>query len=65
MMRVPTVVVDVGVQLIAVDDVLEVAHQHVVDQVAEAMHEAGGGRTEHMFAGYVRLRTEWHYFLQF
>ena len=56
--RVLAVVVDVRVQLLAVEDVIEVAHQHVVDQIADAVSEAGGGRTEHMFVGYVRGRTD-------
>ena len=56
--RVLAVVVDVRVQVLAVEDVIEVAHQHVVDQIADAMGEAGGDRTEHMFVGYVRGRTD-------
>jgi hypothetical protein len=56
--RVLAVVVDVRVQVIAVEDVVEVTHEHVVDHFADAMGQAGGGRTEHMFAGYVWGRTD-------
>ncbi len=58
MVRVLAEVVDVRVELVTVEDVIEVAHQHVVDQIADAMSKAGGDRTEHMFVGYVRGRTD-------
>ncbi len=56
--RMLAVVVDVRVQILAIEDVIEVSDKHVVDQIADALDQAGGDRTEHMFVGYVRGRTD-------
>ncbi len=65
-MKAKPLVVDVGVDIAALGDVLEVAQQHVVDHLTESVRECVEFfKTEHMFVDYVGPRTECPDFLQF